>query len=174
MRFSGTSHAVPNLGGVQMLSRGHGETESERRPAIKVYLAEDDPALRSTLALLLRKDGHHVVEAGDGVDLLTDLTWEQVHGKYPEEVVVVSDVRMPKTDGLAIMRSLRLRGRLPRFILMTAFPNAELRAEAESLGVLALFEKPFDFDELRELIRRVGPPQVVTPDKRRTGASPLR
>ena len=100
--------------------------------------------------------------------------WEHVHGKYPEEIVVVSDLRMPKTDGLAIMRALRLRGRLPRFILMTAFPSAELRVEAEALGVLAVLEKPFDLDELRALIRRLEYPDLLVQEERATGAAPLR
>lgn len=122
---------------------------------MKIYLAEDDPSLRSTLALLLRQDGHQVIEASDGVELLTDLVWEHVHGHHPDDVVVVSDLRMPKTDGLTILRSLRLRGRSPRFILMSAFADAELRAEGEALGVVAVFGKPFDVDDLRALVGRL-------------------
>jgi two-component system response regulator (stage 0 sporulation protein F) len=120
-----------------------------------IYLAEDDQPLRSTLALLLHRDGHRVIEANSGLDLLRELCRPGAPGPAcPEGSLVVTDMRMPRIDGLDVMRWLRSRGGCPEFVLMTAFANAELRLEARKLGALAVFDKPFDLDELRSLIRQ--------------------
>jgi DNA-binding NtrC family response regulator len=123
---------------------------SKRRP-LRVYLAEDDAALRGTIARLLHKDGHEVVEAEDGIQLMVDLARDD---RPREDVLVVTDVRMPMVGGMAVLRSLS-RGRRTPVILMSAFATRELRAEAELLGAIALFDKPFDLDDLRVVVRRV-------------------
>jgi DNA-binding response OmpR family regulator len=129
------------------------------RRRMTIYLAEDDADLRATLALLLRKDGHEVVESENGIELLTDLSFNRVHGhKHPEDVLVVTDLRMPKADGLAVVRSLSERGNCPRYVLMTAFANADVKREAGKLGALAIFDKPFDLDELRAFVRGLARP----------------
>ena len=119
---------------------------------LKVFLAEDDLALRSTIALLLEKDGHLVRQARDGIDLMVDLASSVVP---PDDILVVTDVRMPMIGGLAIVRSLRREKRCPPFVLMTAFATPDVRVEAERLGAFALLDKPFDLDELRRIVRSI-------------------
>jgi DNA-binding response OmpR family regulator len=120
-----------------------------------IYLAEDDHALRSTLAWLLHRDGHQVIEADNGMELLRELSRPGAPAAAsPEGTLVVTDLRMPRVDGMDLMRWLRSRGRCPDFVLMTAFANAEVNLEARKLGALAVFDKPFDLDELRDLIRQ--------------------
>jgi two-component system response regulator (stage 0 sporulation protein F) len=126
-------------------------TKPSTRP-LKVFLAEDDIALRSTIALLLEKDGHQVRQARDGIDLMVDLASEESPRK---DLLVVTDMRMPMIGGLAIVRSLARERRCPPFLLMTAFATPDVRAEAERLGALALLDKPFDLDELRRVVRWV-------------------
>jgi two-component system response regulator (stage 0 sporulation protein F) len=129
---------------------------------LRVYLAEDDPALRGTIAGLLRKDGHEVVEAEDGIQLMVDLA---ANSRPREDILVVTDVRMPMIGGMAILRSLSRAVGRPPVILMSAFATRELRFEAEVLGAIALFDKPFDLDDLRLVVRRVA--------ERRGGVGPL-
>jgi CheY-like chemotaxis protein len=117
-----------------------------------VFLAEDDRSLRATIALLLRRDGHRVIEAHDGVDLLVDIS---EGGVAPDDAVVVTDLRMPMIGGLAVLRSLCRKSRHPLFILMTAFATPAIRKEAEALGVVAVFDKPFDLDELRQVLAAI-------------------
>jgi DNA-binding NtrC family response regulator len=119
---------------------------------LRVYLAEDDASLRATIARLLRKDGHEVVESEDGVQLMVDLAGSD---RRREDILVVADVRMPMVGGMAVLRSLSWMPGRPPVILMTAVASRELRAEAESMGAIAVFDKPFDLDDLRLLVRRV-------------------
>jgi CheY-like chemotaxis protein len=133
-----------------------GGSSDPREPApkavrpLKVFLAEDDLALRSTIALLLEKDGHVVRQARDGIDLMVDLASSHTPR---EDMLVLTDVRMPMIGGLAVVRSLARERHCPSFVLMTAFPTPEVRVEAEQLGALALLDKPFDLDELRRIVR---------------------
>lgn len=128
-----------------------------REGRMTIYLAEDDGELRRTLALLLRKDGHAVVESGSGIELLTDLVWERLYARHPsDEVLVVTDVRMPDRDGLAILRTLKERGEAARAVVMTGFADAALKDEARRLGAMAVFDKPFDLDDLRTFVRELG------------------
>jgi two-component system, response regulator, stage 0 sporulation protein F len=130
---------------------------------LRVYLAEDDPALRSTIAGLLRSDGHDVVEAEDGIQLMVDLA----SGGRRDDIIVVADVRMPMVGGLAVLRSLYRTGRLPPFILMSGFATEGLRAEALLLGAMAVFDKPFDIDDLRRLVLSLaGGPRPMRRDGR--------
>jgi DNA-binding response OmpR family regulator len=121
---------------------------------LTVVLAEDDDELRALVATLLRKDGHFVIEARDGSDLMDDLARVYLTGIAPDEPLVVTDLRLPIADSFSVIRALRAQGKCPRFILMTAFGDEDSHAEAARLGALAVLDKPFDFDELRSAVRR--------------------
>jgi DNA-binding response OmpR family regulator len=120
-------------------------------------LAEDDPELRSLLAEALRRDGYQVMEVNDGVvldDVIRELA-AQSPG-HPHEIVI-SDVRMPGRTGLSVLEHHRGFPWCPRFIFMTGFGDEELRAEAQDLGAAAIIEKPFEIDELRDILEGVVP-----------------
>jgi CheY-like chemotaxis protein len=129
---------------------------------LTVVLAEDDDGLRSILASLLRKDGHRVIEFADGGGLLAGVSRDRFDGKaIGDDVLLVTDARMPNRDGLSVVRALRAHGGGPQFILMTAFGDPEVHAQARELGALAVFDKPFDFDDLRRAVAQVAHPPTL-------------
>jgi two-component system response regulator (stage 0 sporulation protein F) len=118
-------------------------------------LAEDDPELRSLLAEALRRDGHQVMEVTNGValdDVIRELAAQSP--AQPHEIVI-SDVRMPGRTGLSVLETHRGCPWCPRFIFMTGFGDEELREEARDLGAAAVIEKPFEMDELRDVLEDV-------------------
>jgi two-component system, response regulator, stage 0 sporulation protein F len=126
-------------------------------PTIRVFLAEDDPEMRQMIASALRRDGHFVLEARDGPGLLLEIGhayWGDLPDSTP--TVVISDLRMPGRDGLAILRGLRDHEWCPPFILITGFGDRSVHDEAARLGAHAVFDKPFDLDELRAAVMRLG------------------
>ena len=130
-----------------------GGSESDPR-TMRVFLAEDDRELRQLIATMLRNDGHFVLEAGDGHALLVDLGhafWG--HDGSPGDSVIISDMRMPERDGLAVLRGIRQESWFSHFILITGFGDPELHAEAVRLGAHAVFDKPFDLELLRDAVR---------------------
>jgi CheY-like chemotaxis protein len=129
-------------------------TKSHLAP-LTVLLAEDDDDLRALVATLLRKDGHKVIEARDGRDLMAYLAWAYLSASEgAEEPLVVTDLRLPVTDSLKVIQAIRAQGRRPPFILMTAFGDQQTHAEARRLGALAVLDKPFDVDQLRNAVRQ--------------------
>jgi DNA-binding NtrC family response regulator len=107
----------------------------------RLLVVDDESSARSTLALLLRKRGHHVAEA-DGVTTATK--------RFAEEVfdLVVTDLRMPDGDGLDVLRAVKAHAPATEVILLTAYAEWKSAKEAIRLGALDYFEKGHEPDEL--------------------------
>jgi CheY-like chemotaxis protein len=115
-----------------------------------VLLVEDDEELRLLLGTVLRRDGYEVVEARDGTEALERIGGGALRSHDPHTPdVVISDIRMPRESGLELLAGLRRAGCATPVILMTGFGGPSTEAEARRLGAAAVFDKPFDIDDLR-------------------------
>jgi DNA-binding NtrC family response regulator len=110
-----------------------------------LLVVDDEPAARSTLALLLRKRGHRVAEA-DGATAAAKALAEEVFD------LVVTDLRMPDGDGLDVLRTAKAHAPGTEVILLTAYAEWKSAKEAIRLGALDYFEKGQDPDELNHRI----------------------
>ena len=118
----------------------------------RVLVAEDDPDMRRLVATLLRMAGHKVIEATDGTDIL-DRMESTVWSEHPELIdVIVSDVEMPGLSGLDVLAALRCSKRTTPVVLITAFGDDNVRAEARELGAVAVLDKPLDPDALKNAV----------------------
>jgi two-component system chemotaxis response regulator CheY len=118
-----------------------------------ILLAEDDAELRRLIALMLRRDGYHVVECANGdaaLDWLGDGVFDGYYERLPE--LIVSDVRLPYFDGLEILEAMREALTRVPIILITGFPDAELYRRAFALGARNVLAKPFELEELRAAV----------------------
>lgn len=115
----------------------------------KILLAEDDAELRELLALVLTGAGYQVCQCNDGRQLLQRL---DQHHNY---ALVISDVRMPGLSGLEVLARQRSNAQSIPFICMTAFGDVQTHGKARRLGAVATIDKPFDLDEMIELVERV-------------------
>src|SRR5437870_1355483 len=106
-----------------------------------LLVVDDEPSARSTLALLLRKRGHRVLEA-EGVASATTRLAEEVFD------LVVTDLRMPDGDGLDVLRAAKAHAPDTEVILLTAYAEWKSAKEAIRLGALDYFEKGQEPDEL--------------------------
>jgi DNA-binding response OmpR family regulator len=132
--------------------------------APRVAWAEDDPAFRDLVADAIRADGYDVLALRNGTELLEYLAASQIYGlRYPEPSLVILDLMMPGFSGLELASGLR-RARYSRpVILVTAFGTAETHREARRLGVTAVFDKPFDIDDLRTAVSLLAPISKAPP-----------
>lgn len=129
------------------------EKPSPRPEPRCILLAEDDVSLRELLALALETDGHHVVRAGTGDELIDEVKNVLRYGAEGGVLdLVVSDVRMPKLSGLVALKLLRDAEVQVPVVLITAFCDAEVRAQALEYGA-TLLEKPIDLWAFRAAIR---------------------
>ncbi len=126
------------------------ETRARRA---RIIVAEDNDEMRRLLAITLAKDGREVVTVSTGDDLASLLA-TLVRDESPPDLVV-SDLRMPGLDGLAVLRMLRSQGVFTPVIIITAFGSRELHDEARELGAAATLDKPFDMGVLRDAVREV-------------------
>jgi DNA-binding NtrC family response regulator len=106
-----------------------------------LLIVDDESPGRSTLALLLRKRGHHVVEA-DGLAATMRRLGDEVFD------LVVTDLKMPDGDGLDVLRAVKAQAPGTELILLTAYAGWRSAKEAMRLGALDYFEKGDDPDEL--------------------------
>jgi len=122
----------------------------------RILVAEDDPDLRALVASALRRGGYDVVEACDGmeaIDHIAPTAWTRRDGFK----AIVADVFMPDLTGLDLLAALRCTRFETPVILMTAFGDEEVRAEARWLGATAVLDKPFNLDELHAAVQKVMP-----------------
>lgn len=123
----------------------------------RILLAEDDKEMRILLALSLKRSGYDVVQCPDGVDMLTHLEafllpYKTVHESFD---LIVSDIWMPGVTGMEVLQGKPNRANFPPMILITAFGDDETHAQAAECGVAAMFDKPFDVDELLEKVNAI-------------------
>ena len=120
----------------------------------RLLLAEDDFELRDLLASVLRADGHDVVEARDGRELLALLSPESGPVGANRFSLVVSDVCMPGLTAFDVLAKLRRELNGIPIILITAFGDQTTHLRALRLGASRVIDKPFDCDELREAVHQ--------------------
>lgn len=136
--------------------RARKRNNSTYQPSI--LLAEDDDEMRSLLAMMLRKDGYQVTECPDGISLLDRLSFFFLPGQEYEEVdLIISDIRMPGVSGMEILMGAQENADFPPIILITAFGDEKTHVQAEQLGAAAMFDKPFDVDDLLAKVRELLP-----------------
>lgn len=117
---------------------------------IRLALADDQALVRGGLRALLEGLGGIavMVEAADGVELLAALARTRVD-------VILSDIRMPRQSGIAVIRDLRARGDDTPAILLTTFDEPGLMQAALSAGAQGYLLKDAAPEQLRTAIDRV-------------------
>jgi two-component system response regulator HydG len=105
-----------------------------------ILIVDDEPAARTTLAILLRKRGHRVVQA-EGAKAAARALAECAFD------LVVTDLRMPDGDGLEVLRLAKAHCPGVAVILLTAYAGWESAKEAMRLGAYDYFEKGKEPDE---------------------------
>jgi len=114
--------------------------------------------MRDLLAVELRRQGYDVVEASDGVELLSTI---QSAGSAPDCApfdVIVSDINMPGLTGLDVLSALPSARWQPPVILITGYCNQATHTEALKRGAFATLEKPLSLTDLRAVLRRLPGP----------------
>lgn len=121
----------------------------------QVLLAEDDFEMRKILASALRKNDFEVIECSDGYQLLDHMGKPVFEGQPDDFDLIVSDIRMPGITGIEVLEGIHESKWFTPMILITAFGDEQTHAQAARLGAAAVFDKPFDIDDLLAKIREI-------------------
>ncbi|HMK73502.1 MAG TPA: response regulator, partial [Myxococcaceae bacterium] len=104
-------------------------------PRARILVVDDERNARDALRNLLTDEGYAVSEASDGIEALATLREEGAD-------VILADVRMPRMDGLTLVRTAREEGIPGTFVMMTAFASVEAAVEAMRAGAENYLVKP--------------------------------
>lgn len=112
-----------------------------------MLVVDDEPQVVWVLQFSLESEGYETYTARDGIEALA-----QISAHHPE--LMVLDVMMPKMDGWTVLEELMKlpREERPRIVMVTALASLSDRARAAELGADAYVPKPFDVDELLDVL----------------------
>ncbi|WP_018923195.1 response regulator [Salsuginibacillus kocurii] len=111
----------------------------------KVLIVDDQPGIRVLLQEILKKDGHKVLEAGTA-DTALALTRKE------DPDLILLDMKIPGMNGIEILEVIREEKYSCPVIMMTAYEELNMLNKAEELGVVSHFPKPFDIEEMRQVV----------------------
>src|SRR4051812_21018243 len=111
--------------------------EAEDKPKARILVVDDEPSARSGLEKLLQQEGYTVNVAADGPSALV------IAAESPPDVVV-TDLKMPRMDGVALLGKLREQDRDLPVIMVTAFGDVGSAVSAMREGAADYLTKPVD------------------------------
>jgi DNA-binding response OmpR family regulator len=113
----------------------------------QVLIVDDEETLTWSLAKSLSHDreAYEITTANDGETALSLL-------KEDNFDLVVLDIRLPGISGLDVLMKIKEENPATKVIIMTAYGSSEIKAKAKARGSLYYLEKPFEIDQMRELI----------------------
>lgn len=115
-----------------------------------ILIVDDSASMRQMVSFTLKAAGYQVEEATDGVDALGK-------AKVASFNVVITDVNMPRMDGIALIKELRA---LPNYkftplLMLTTESAAEKKQEGKTAGATGWMVKPFNPEQLLATIKKV-------------------
>jgi CheY-like chemotaxis protein len=122
---------------------------NDQTAALRILLAEDNDTMRRLLAFVLRSDGHHVVEARTGTDLLEALASALTSAGELAFDAILAEQTLPGLNGLTVLAGVRARGHATPFVLITA--DVDVQDQARRLRGVIL-DQPFNVQAIRAAI----------------------
>lgn len=113
----------------------------------KILVVDDELSIREFFDILLKKEGYQCDLACNGEEALAKLG-------YHHYDLVITDISMPKIDGLQVLRYVKDHSPETTVIMITAFASTDSAVEAMKLGAYDYLTKPFKVEEIRLVVHR--------------------
>lgn len=114
----------------------------------KVLIVDDQYGIRLLLYEVFKREGYEVHQAENGKKAL-----EMVKRHTPD--IILLDMKLPGMDGIEILKQIRKIDDNVKVIMMTAYGELDMLAEAVKYNVVTYFTKPFDIDQLKNKVNEV-------------------
>ena len=114
-------------------------------PRTRILVADDEEGIRESLNLILGDD-YDLDFAQDGEETLRKL-------KDQRFTLALVDIKMPKMDGLEVLRRAQAAGNQTPILILTAYQSVELAKEAVKLGAHNYLPKPFERHQILSAVR---------------------
>jgi two-component system response regulator AtoC len=125
-----------------------------------ILIADDEASIRHVLTLVLAESGYDVRAVSDGEEALRELSARSYD-------VVISDVRMPKLDGLSLLKQAMAQWPDLTFVVMSAYGSPDAALEAVAAGAFDYVQKPFKPEEVVLVLRKAEERQRLLRENRR-------
>ena len=112
----------------------------------KILVVDDEQSMREFLDIMLKKEGYKVSLASNGEEVLKYI------GKDIFDLVLL-DIRMPKMDGITVLRKIKSTSPETVVIMITAYASADTAIKAMKEGAYDYITKPFKIDEIKLIIK---------------------
>lgn len=112
----------------------------------KILVVDDEPSLREVLSIMLKQAGYSVISVNDGEEAV-ELVQKEIFD------LVITDLRMPKIDGMEVLKAVKSASPETVVLIITAFATADSAVEAMKQGAYDYLTKPFQVDEVQLIIR---------------------
>ncbi|MDH4329393.1 MAG: sigma-54 dependent transcriptional regulator, partial [Nitrospira sp.] len=112
----------------------------------KILVVDDEQSLREVLSIMLKRTGYDVTSVADGEEAIELLNKDIFD-------LVITDLRMPKIDGMEVLKAAKSASPETVVLIITAFASADSAVEAMKQGAYDYLTKPFQVDEVQLIIR---------------------
>src|SRR5512133_267710 len=113
----------------------------------RILVVDDEPNVLITLEEILKQEGYNVDACGDGAQALAAIRERHYD-------LVLTDLKMPNVDGLAVLAEVRKRSPNTVTVMLTGFGSVDSAIEAVHLGAYEYLVKPAEVPELKAAVRR--------------------
>ncbi|AIC96290.1 Sporulation initiation phosphotransferase F [Shouchella lehensis G1] len=111
-----------------------------------VMIVDDQFGIRVLLTEILQKDGYQMYQAANGKEALDIQELEKID-------IVLLDMKIPGMDGVEILKKMKERQPTIKVVMMTAYGELKMVNEALENGAISYMAKPFDIEDVRQVIR---------------------
>ncbi len=133
--------------------------------AVKILIAEDDNESRKLLIDFLKEAGFDASGVADGEEALAYVSEHDID-------VLISDIRMPRVDGLKLLEKVKKNNPGIMVMLITGYANVNSAVQAMKLGAEDYFSKPIDLQKLQVQLNKALERRAQSRDSRRLNQAP--
>jgi two-component system response regulator PilR (NtrC family) len=126
----------------------------------RILVVDDERSMQEFLEIFFRREGYHVVTAGD-------LDTARTHLEEDEFDVVITDIQMPGGSGLDLLRAANEVSPESIVIMITAFASTETAIGAMKEGAYDYITKPFKVDEIKLVVEKALEKKLLASENRR-------
>lgn len=111
----------------------------------KILVVDDESGIRGLLSDVLSSEGFEVIEAKDGQESLEQMEKNDFD-------LVITDIHMPRLDGISMLKRMEKAGRKEKVIIMTSNPSDKTLLSGEISRVVTQLHKPFRIDNFLDVV----------------------
>ena len=123
-------------------------TRKEGEQQVKILIVEDNKDLLETISEILKDEEYNVISALDGYEAIKRV-------KEGGVKIIIMDLKLPRMDGMEAYRAIKKIEPTAVTVMITGYVASDISKEAISEGVYGILQKPFETDEILNMIKKI-------------------